>query len=147
MKFAIAALTVAICGFAQSAQAQQQFQGAGPTGQWQCQMSFSELNQRGQRTSGFTQEFTMNVQQNGQFYAQGMMNAVPYPTQFQSQGQWQVQGGMFGAQGTSTGPMGQSPWAVVGQLQGNMIQANYQSPSQYNRGGTARSIVMCQKAR
>lgn len=146
MKRLIAALTLATCGLTTVANAQQQFSGAGPTGQWQCQMSFSEINQRGQRTSGFTQEFVMNVQQGGQFQAQGMLNAVPYPTQFQAQGQWRVQQGVFGAQGMSNGPMGQSPWMVAGQLQGNVIQSNFESPSQFNRGGKARSIVMCQKA-
>ena len=144
MKTVIAAFALTACAFAQSANAQPQQ--PNPVGQWQCQMSFTELNQRGQRTSGFTQEFVLNVQQGGQFYSQGIMNAVPYPTQFQAQGQWMVQDGVFGAQGTGFDGMSQMPWAVAGQLQGNMIQSNYESPSQYNRGGRARSIVLCQKS-
>ena len=142
MKRIFAALAVTTCSLAPVAQAQQ----ANVAGQWQCQTSFTEKNQRGQRTSGFTQEFMMNVQPNGQFFAQGMMNAVPYPTPIRVQGQWRIEQGIFGAQGMMPTEMGQMPWMVAGQLQGNMIQANQQSASQYTRGGTAHSIVMCRKA-
>ena len=149
MKRILTAIAVSVCSLGLAAQAQQQsgnpYQ-VGPAGQWQCQTSFTEMNQRGQRTSGFTQQFVMNVQQNGQFFAQGMMNAVPYPTQIRVQGQWRVQDGVFGAQGMMPTEMGQMPWMVAGQLQGNTIQMNQEAPSQYTRGGKARSIVMCQKA-
>ena len=108
MKRLIALIALGASAFGSVAEAQQ----AGLDGVWNCQMSYTETDRRGKRLSGFTQEFQMQLSPNGQFFAQGMMNAVPYPTQFQAQGQWGVDGGILGAQGMSMGPFGQTQWGL-----------------------------------
>jgi len=139
MKRSLTLLAIAACGLGHTAIAQQ----SAPTGQWQCQTSYTEKSPRGQRTSGFTSEFVMNVQQNGQVYAQGMLNAVPYPTQFQAQAQWKMQDGGFIAQGMQSSPMGPSPWVFFGMVKGQTIEMNHQS--KVANGSLGHSINMCRR--
>ena len=139
MKRFLSLIAITACGLGQTAIAQQ----TNPAGQWQCQTSYTEKSPRGQRTSGFTTEFVMSVQEDGQVYAQGMMNAVPFPTQFQAQAQWRVQDGGFVAQGTQSTPMGPSAWGFVSLWKGEIMEVNHQS--KVANGSLGHTINMCRR--
>lgn len=67
-------------------------------GTWTCEMTYTELNPHGQRTSGYVKQYRMGVYSGGGFEAQGNYVGIGGPTQFQVQGQWGVDQGHFMAQ-------------------------------------------------
>lgn len=68
-------------------------------GQWACQMTYTEFDQMGNRTSGFVKEYFLAVHANGAFEVAGNMLGAAGTTPFQGQGQWSMQGGLFSGQG------------------------------------------------
>lgn len=108
-------------------------QTAPPVGQWACQMSYTELDQFGNRKSGFVREYMLAVFADGSYQAGGTQAAADGYTQFQSQGTWQSQGGQFIAKGPerSTGLyVGPSMFMLVSNLSpdGMSMLLNYEQP-------------------
>src|SRR5690606_28420944 len=69
-------------------------------GQWSCQQTYTEFDQRGNRTSGHTTEYVLAVQAGGQYQVNGTIWGGIGGTPFQGNGQWQVQNGHFLANGS-----------------------------------------------
>lgn len=64
-------------------------------GQWHCQFTYSELDPRGNRSSGFVREFGLVAHPDGSYVAQGTEAGVAGHTQFQSFGEWQMVDGVY----------------------------------------------------
>lgn len=81
-------------------------------GQWLCHFTYSELDQRGNRISGFVREFGLVAHPDGTYVAQGTEAGIAGYSQFQSFGQWQMVDGVYLS-----------------------VRGNYQSDSPYNLPG------------
>jgi hypothetical protein len=82
-------------------------------GQWACQMTYTDLDAQGNRTSGFTREYMLAIQPDGMFEAQGTTSGAAGNHQFYSQGQWQAQGDDLSAQGME---QSDDPYAIPGMM-------------------------------
>jgi len=82
-------------------------------GSWQCEMTYTELNPQGQRTSGYVKQFVMGVYAGGGLEVQGSYTGIGGVTQFQVQGQWKVDQGHFMAQAQG---MQQSQWGTMPEM-------------------------------
>ena len=121
----------------------------GPVGQWACQFAYTELDQFGNRKSGFVEEYMIAVHANGSFEAQGMTAAANGYNQFQSQGQWQqTQGQGFMAQGDAHRTSGLSqPFMIVATLapDGMTMMNSYEQPDPSGRYAMNRSNTYCER--
>lgn len=141
-----AGLLLAVAGTAQEAAAQQ----PSFAGQWACQMTYTEFNRQGQRTSGFTREFMMAIYPNGQFEAAGTMASVAGYNQFRSLGQWQVEQGSIVAQGPeqqdSSYPVPGLMFVFIGTLQpdGSMAHS-FEQPDPNRQYVMNRTLQYCER--
>jgi hypothetical protein len=145
LSFALAAVLTAAGSSAALAQ------NASPVGQWGCNMTFTELNQFGNRTSGYAQEYRIAVYQNGTFDVGGTTMGVSGYSQFQGQGQWQLQQNVFIAQGqaqeqSSFGIM-PTMFMMLGTLSpdGGGMSFTNESPDPSGTYIMSRSHYLCQR--
>ena len=82
-------------------------------GTWQCEMTYTELTPQGQRTSGYIKQYIMGVYAGGGLEVQGSYTGIGGLTQFQVQGQWQIDQGHFMAQAQG---MQQSQWGTMPEM-------------------------------
>lgn len=121
-----------------------------PVGQWACQMTYTELDRFGNRTSGFVREYMLGVFADGSYQAGGGQMAADGYSQFQSQGTWQLQGGQFVARGPeqSTGPYAvPSMFMLVSNLapDGRSMLLNFEQPDPYGTYVMNRTNTYCER--
>jgi len=132
-------------GFA--AQAQQQF-----VGQWYCESSYTEFDNNGNRTSGFSMAFNLAVQPDGNFYAEGRELNVMGVFSFQAQGGWGIEnapgGPLFFANGQMNGSNGITPFAHVGAMapDNRVMFRNIDIPNTQTGGIISRASSECRRA-
>ena len=121
-----------------------------PVGQWGCQFSYTELDQGGNRTSGYGREFIIALNPDGNYYTEGTEMGIGSTFQFRSQGQWQSQGNSVSAQGSeeSNNPMGipGMQFFFSATLEANdMLMLTYEQPDPSQSYVMNRSITQCQR--
>lgn len=142
---AVAAMAAALTGA--PALAQQ----TGPEGMWGCEMTYTALDNSGNRTSGYVKKYMMGVYQGGAMEARGSTLGVGGQSEFQAQGQWQVQQNMFmaQAQGMEQSAFGTMPtmFIMMGQLasDGRTMSFTNETPDPSRSYIMDRSIFMCQR--
>ncbi len=121
-------------------------------GNWQCGMSYTEFNRDGSRNSGFTEQFNLYLQPDGNFGLEGMQMGIGGSWQYQGQGTWQYgntqQGIGVGGKGVRTDPtFGQAPWGFAAYLgpQGQNLYQQHDVPQPNGQGIQARTIIQCQR--
>lgn len=129
----------------------QQNQQAGFTGTWNCQTSYTEFDQNGNRTSGFVREFQLVIAPNGSFQAYGTIGSAAGYDQFQSQGGWQVENGALMVSGPeqTSNPIvmpGMTFFMVVQMQQDGSLMFAYDQPDSSQRYIMNRSNNYCQRA-
>jgi hypothetical protein len=121
-------------------------------GTWQCEMTYTELNQQGQRTSGYVKQYMMGVYPGGGLEAQGNYVGIGGPTQFQVQGQWKFEQGHFiaQAQGMQQSQFGSMPelFMMMGQpgADGRTMSFSYEQPDPSGTYVMNRQLYACQRA-
>lgn len=120
-------------------------------GTWQCEMSYTELDQQGQRTSGFVKQYRMGVYPGGGIEAQGSYTGIGGPTQFQVQGQWKVEQNHFIAEAQG---MQQSQWGTMPEMfimmglpgpDGRTMSFSYEQRDPSGSYVTNRQLYACQR--
>ncbi|MGB7242863.1 MAG: hypothetical protein WBC93_12350 [Sulfitobacter sp.] len=126
------------------AHAQQQF-----LGQWYCEFSYTEYNNSGKRSSGFTMVFGTVIQSDGSFYAEGQEQSIMGNQPFQAQGRWFIENGsrgpLFNARGQRSGPSGISPFGYIGFLgpDNRVLYHNQDIPNPQTGRIMSRSSTEC----
>lgn len=119
-------------------------------GQWACQMTYTELDPWGNRTSGFVRDYMMAIYPDGRFEAQGSLAGAAGVHQFCSQGQWQAQGADMIASGPeqSSDPF-QMPgmqFVFTGTLQADgSMSYRYEQADPSGRYLMIRTLYACQR--
>lgn len=120
-------------------------------GTWQCQMTYTELDQQGQRTSGYIKQYMMGVYAGGGLEAQGSYTGIGGATQLQVQGQWKVEQGHFMAQAQG---MQQSQWGSMPEMfimlglpgpDGNTMSYNHEQRDASGSYVMNRQLYACQR--
>ncbi|MFD1252378.1 hypothetical protein DEVEQU_03737 [Devosia equisanguinis] len=120
-------------------------------GNWQCEMTYTELNQQGQRTSGYVKQYVMGVYPGGGMEAQGAYVGIGGQTQFQVQGQWKVDQGHFmaQAQGMQQSQFGTMPEMLIMLAQpgadGRTMSYNYEQRDPSGSYVMNRQLYACQR--
>lgn len=96
---AAAAIALGVAAVPATAQNNSQFHGM-----WSCNSTYTELDQQGNRKSGFVRYWQIQVNANNTYQVQGYTPGVYGNDPFQSQGQWKVEQGFFAAEGSEFGP-------------------------------------------
>ncbi len=137
-----AAVTAAASLSAAPAMAQQAF-----TGMWNCQSTYTELNQQGGRTSGWSKQYQIIFNSNYTYQAQGQMAAANGYSQFRSQGNWQYQGNAIMARGPEQSSDGTGlMFMFSATLQGGQLTMRYEQPDPTGSWVMNRSLTQCQRA-
>lgn len=143
LKLGVTAIALTIL-FGTGANAQQQF-----LGQWSCEHSYTEYNNNGNRTSGFTMAFGAVIQPDGSFYAEGQEQSIMGVMPFQAQGGWFIENGprgpLLSARGQRNGPSGVSPFGFIGFMGPNnrVLYHNQDIPNPQTGGLMSRSSTEC----
>lgn len=125
-------------------------QPAGHIGQWACQMTYTELDRQGNRTSGFTRDYRMAVRADGSFEAIGSIAGAAGYHQFRSRGTWQSQGPSMIARGLE---QTSDPWQMpgidfvfTGTLQSDgTISYRYEQLDPYQQYVMVRTLYYCER--
>lgn len=121
-------------------------------GTWRCEMTYTEMNAQGQRTSGYVKQFMMNAYAGGGLDAQGSYMGIGGPTQFQVSGQWKVDQGHFMAQAQG---MQQSQWGTMPEMfimlalpgpDGRTMSFTYEQPDPSGRYVMNRQLYACERS-
>jgi hypothetical protein len=95
-------------------------------GQWTCQTSYTELDQSGNRTSGYVQEFAMTVAPEGALSVGGTTLGAAGAVQFQGTGSWTLEKTFFNGKATiqDNSSFGSIPLDlyVLGTLEGSALR-------------------------
>lgn len=141
----IAAAALAACLAATPAHAQNnsQFQGM-----WSCNSTYTELDQQGNRKSGFSRFYQIQINADGTYQAQGYTPGVYGNDPFQSQGQWKIDQGALLADGPEFGPnvLPGMKFIMVGQMQDGQLTSRYDMKDPSGTWIMNRSLMQCQRA-
>jgi hypothetical protein len=117
-------------------------------GMWSCNSTYTELDQQGNRKSGFSRFYQIQINSNGTYQAQGYTPGVYGNDPFQSQGQWKIDGGALLADGPEYGPnvLPGMKFIMVGQLQDGQLMSRYDMKDPSGTWIMNRSLMSCQRA-
>lgn len=117
-------------------------------GMWSCNSTYTELDQQGNRKSGFSRFYQIQINANGTFQVQGYTPGVYGNDPFQSQGQWKVDQGALLADGPEYGPnvLPGMKFIMVGQLQDGQLMSRYDMKDPSGTWIMNRSLMSCQRA-
>jgi len=115
------------------------------TGIWACEFSYTEFNQRNERTAGHTRSFTLVVLPNGRFQATGTVSSIAGVAMFRSEGAWQIEDGHLVADGPDSSFPGMV-FGFAGLLQPNgMLAYQYEQRDPTNSYVMSRSNYLCNR--
>ena len=142
-----------LCGgllFAVLAAGPGQAQQGGHAGDWHCQMAYTEFDQNGNRTSGFVRDFALRIDQANNFQAYGTIGGAAGYNQFQSQGQFQVEGAtIYGGgpeQSSNSMTMPGLQFAFTGTLQPDgRMSYTFEQPDPNRQYVMARTNYYCER--
>jgi hypothetical protein len=117
-------------------------------GMWNCNMTYTELDQQGNRKSGFVRYWQIQVNANNTFQVQGYTPGVYGNDPFQSQGQWKVEQGYFAAEGPEFGPnvLPGMKFMMGGTIQNGELSQRYDMKDPSGTWVMNRSLSACQRA-
>lgn len=116
-------------------------------GMWTCNSTYTELDQWGNRKSGFVRYYQIQVNPDGSYQAQGYTPGVYGNDPFQSQGQWKVEQGFFSATGPEYGPnvLPGMVFMMGAQLQNGELTMRYEQKDPSGTWIMNRSLTQCQR--
>lgn len=117
-------------------------------GMWSCNSTYTELDQQGNRKSGFSRFYQIQINANGTYQAQGYTPGVYGNDPFQSQGQWKIEQGALLADGPEYGPsvLPGMKFIMVGQMQDGQLTSRYDMKDPSGTWIMNRSLMQCQRA-
>lgn len=117
-------------------------------GMWSCNSTYTELDQQGNRKSGFSRFYQIQINSNGTYQAQGYTPGVYGNDPFQSQGQWKIDQGALLADGPEFGPnvLPGMKFIMVGQMQDGQLTSRYDMKDPSGTWIMNRSLMQCQRA-
>ncbi len=120
-------------------------------GVWGCQASYTALDNFGNRTGGYVQQFMMGVYQGGAVHINGSMTGISGQSSFETQGQWKIDQSVFFAQtqGMEQSAFGTMPTMVMVVAQmapdGRTMGYTLENPDPTRSYITDRSIYLCER--
>lgn len=116
-------------------------------GMWSCNMTYTELDQQGNRKSGFARFYQIQINADSTFQVQGYTPGVYGNEPFQSQGQWKVDQGFFLADGPEYGPnvLPGMKFIMGAQLQDGQLTSRYEMKDPNGQWIMNRSLMQCQR--
>ncbi len=116
-------------------------------GMWTCNFTYTELDQQGNRKSGFVRHYQIQVNPNNTYQVQGYTPGVYGNDPFQSQGQWTVEQGFFSAKGPEYGPnvLPGMQFMMGAQLQNGELTMRHEQKDPNGQWIMNRMMSQCQR--
>lgn len=118
-------------------------------GMWSCNSTYTELDQYGNRKSGFSRFYQIQVNANNTYQVQGYTPGVYGNEPFQSQGRWSVDNeGNFLARGPEQAQNGLPGMEFImgAQMQDGQLTMRYEMKDPNGQWIMNRSLMQCQRA-